>query len=454
MKAIDCYTTSQDEVVDLELVSPSDMPELESMWPEHLVNLKNLLQFEGRSGQIFCDVNQNGLLNKVYLGYENGDELEAVAKAVMQLPAKTFQFSHPVSKPVYTAWGLAQYQFSTFKQTSYTPRKLFLEQPVFDEVLCDVGAVYYARDLINMPPNEMGPSHLAKMLSNLADEHHGQFDQCLDDDLLKQNYPAIHAVGRAAENPPRLLTLTWGDESKPTVALVGKGVCFDTGGLNLKPGNSMRLMKKDMGGAAQVMGLAKWIMTNKLPIHLKVYIPAVENAISGNAFRPGDIITMRNQKTVEIDNTDAEGRLVLADALVKASEDGAQIIFDFATLTGAARVAVGTDISALFSNDKALADKLQSIGELINDPIWPMPLHAKYRKMLDSSCADLVNSSPTPYAGAITAALFLKEFVPNDTPWCHFDIMAWNPSSKPGKPEGGEAMALLSVAHYLKQSYQ
>jgi leucyl aminopeptidase len=249
------------------------------------------------------------------------------------------------------------------------------------------------------------------------------------------------------------LSLTWGNEQHPRITLVGKGVCFDSGGLDIKSASGMRLMKKDMGGAAHAIGLAQWIMASGLPIRLHLLVPAVENSVGPDAFRPGDILTMRNGLTVEIHNTDAEGRLILADALVKACEEQPELLIDFATLTGAARVSVGTELSALFTNKDQLAEQLMEASQHAADPIWRLPLFAAYEELLRSSCADLANATDHPYAGAITAALFLQRFIKPSIPWMHFDIMAWNLSSKPGKPEGGEAMGLHAVAYYLLKAY-
>ena len=273
------------------------------------------------------------------------------------------------------------------------------------------------------------------------------------DDLLTANLPTIHAVGRASTNAPRLIDLRWGKDNDPRVTLIGKGVCFDSGGLDIKPSTGMRYMKQDMGGAAHVLGIARLVMSQKLPVRLRVLVPAVENAIAGNAFRPGDIIRSRKGTTIEIDNTDAEGRLVLCDALALACETDPGLIIDFATLTGAARTALGTDVPALFCNDDALADDLVDAARRVADPIWRMPLHQPYRKMLDSRVADVANSSGLPYAGAITAALFLEAFVTPGTPWAHFDLMAWNLSTGPGRPEGGEAMGLRAVYAHLANRF-
>ena len=260
-------------------------------------------------------------------------------------------------------------------------------------------------------------------------------------------------MGRGAAAAPRLISLVWGDEAHPRVALVGKGVCFDSGGLDIKPSAGMRLMKKDMGGAAQVIGLAQWLMTLKVPIRLHVLIPAVENSVDAQSYRPGDVLTMRNGLKVEVHNTDAEGRLVLADALVKACEYQPELVIDFATLTGAARVAVGTDIAAMFVNDDKLAHDLEKSAREAFDPVWRMPLFDGYAELFNSTIADFANASDSSYAGAITAALFLQRFITPDLPWVHFDIMAWNLRSKPGKPEGGEAMGIQAVGQYLRGRY-
>jgi leucyl aminopeptidase len=272
-------------------------------------------------------------------------------------------------------------------------------------------------------------------------------------DLLTRDFPAIHAVGRASDREPRLLQMEWGDRDQPLLALCGKGVCFDTGGLNLKQGNGMALMKKDMGGAAHVLALARLIMQANLPVHLLVLIPAVENSVSGNAYRPGDVIPTRKGLSVEIGNTDAEGRVVLADALAYACESEPDLVIDFATLTGAARIALGTDLPPVFSNDIAIAHDMTASGELVEDPLWVMPLYQPYKKLLKSKIADLNNMSSTPYGGCITAALFLEHFVTAETDWVHIDTWAWNQSDRPGRPTGGEAIGLRAVFHYLEQRY-
>ncbi|HBI21497.1 MAG TPA: leucyl aminopeptidase [Legionella sp.] len=410
-------------------------------------------QFKGALGDVAVIMNAAGLPLNVYIGAGDGNETLAIASAVTKIPAGVYQTPHGLAQSALLAWSLAQYKFDHYKKSGAQPRVLAVDEHALPDVLLESSAIFLVRDLINMPANAFGPSEMAERVAILSMEHGAVFQQWTGDELLRDHFPAIHAVGRAAADAPRLLSLTWGDETHPRVTLVGKGVCFDSGGLDIKPAAGMRFMKKDMGGAAHVIGLAHWIMAKRLPIRLQVLIPAVENAVGSRAFRPGDVLTMRNGLTVEIDNTDAEGRLVLADAIVKACEDKPELLIDFATLTGAARVAVGTEIAAMFTNDDELADAVAKSAGEANDPVWRMPLFAGYASMLDSSIADMANSSPSAYAGAITAALFLQRFVKEPMPWLHFDVMAWNVSNKPGRPEGGEAMGMLAVGRYLIGRY-
>lgn len=363
-------------------------------------------------------------------------------------------------------WGLGAYRFdfykASFKQQNpddrYFPATLKLDESIadrFEKIHTFVDAYTLVRDLVNSPASHMMPEDLAAVTQELAAQFKATFSETSGDALLEQHYPAIHAVGRASEHEPRLLKIEWqNNASDPLLCLVGKGVCFDTGGLDLKPSKFMRNMKKDMGGAAHVLGLAHLIMALQLPVRLQVLIPAVDNAISGDAYRPGDVLDTRSGKTVEIDNTDAEGRVVLCDALSFASEQSPDLIIDFATLTGAARVAVGTEIPALFSNKNTLAAQIQQAAVGTGEVVWPLPLHQPYRAQLDSDVADLLNSSPEGYAGAITAALYLNEFVPESIDWAHLDVMAWNTRKRAGRPKGGEAMGLLAVYKFLTERYQ
>jgi leucyl aminopeptidase len=315
-----------------------------------------------------------------------------------------------------------------------------------------VEAVTLVRDLVNTPANDMGPADLEEAARTLAAKHGAGARATVGDDLLRENFPLIHAVGRAAARRPRLIDLTWGDVDDPRITLVGKGVCFDSGGLDIKPESSMLNMKKDMGGAATALALAHMIMSRKLRLRLRVLIPAVENSISGAAFRPRDIYTSRKGITVEIGNTDAEGRLILADALTLADEDNPEMIFDFATLTGAARVALGPDVPPFFTDDDQLADKLMAHAAAENDPLWRLPLWRPYDEMLESKVADINNVGSGGQAGAITAALFMRRFVSAKS-WAHFDVFAWSPRSRPGRPEGGECQAARAIYALLAARY-
>ena len=352
------------------------------------------------------------------------------------------------------SWGLAAYRFEQYKAADRDCGKLALDDSdLYSEACNFIDAISLTRDLINTPANDMMPEDLGHALHALSQSFGGSYNEIIGDALLEQNYPLIHAVGRASAHAPRLLELRWGDPDAPSITLVGKGICFDSGGLNIKTGNFMRHMKKDMGGAAHVLGLARLIMSQELPIHLRVLVASAENAISGNAFRPGDIITSRKGLSIEIDNTDAEGRLVLCDALDDASSESPDLLIDFATLTGACRVALGTELPGFFCNDEGVAAGLTESAALTCDPIWRLPLHQPYNDMLKSHVADLTNSAETGYGGAITAALYLQRFVEKDIPWVHFDVMAWNLRKLPGRPVGGEALGLRAVYEYLKQRY-
>lgn len=310
-----------------------------------------------------------------------------------------------------------------------------------------------ARDLINIPANDMGPAELEAAARTLGEEFGAKVSAIIGEDLLKQNFPAIHTVGHGSDREPRLIDLVWGDESAPKITLVGKGVCFDTGGYDLKPSSNMLLMKKDMGGSAQVLGLARMIMAANLPVRLRVLIPAVENMVSGRAYRPSDILQTRKGITVEVGNTDAEGRLVLSDALTLAAGEDPEMLLDFATLTGAARVALGLGLPALFSNDDDLANGLMENGLALHDPLWRLPLWDEYRSQLDSKAADMNNISGNPYGGAIIAALFLDRFAEGAKSWAHIDLMAWNPSDRPGRPTGGEAQGIRAAFKLIEDRF-
>ncbi len=454
MQASLFYTSELSQSTAVVLLTPEQVSSaFDGVCPAHIEDLQ-AHQFKGHCGDVVFVPARGDVVATVYVGSQKEAlDAKAMALAVLKLPAGTYHTTQPWSETALLNWSLAQYGFDQYKQKSSAIRVLFLPDSQRAPLLAQAQAVFLARDLINRPPNDLGPVELSDVLEQLAQRHGAAFQSWVGDDLLQEGFPAIHAVGRAAMQAPRLLSLTWGDRAHPGVTLVGKGVTFDSGGLDIKPASAMRLMKKDMGGAGIVIGLADWIMSSGVPIYLNVLIPAVENAVSADAYRPGDVLRMRNGLTVEIDNTDAEGRLILADALSYACEQNPDLIIDFATLTGAARVAVGTEISAVFSPDASLAQAMVASGEKMKDPVWHMPLYAGYESLYSSSIADLMNSSPSPYAGAIIAALFLQHFVSLSIPWIHFDTMAWNVSSKPGKPEGGEAMGLLAAAEYIRHRY-
>jgi len=416
------------------------------------------ISFKAKPGQFSLIPGAEGQFQAVIISIDKADDLWALGSLPTALPEGDYLLDSALEpwqmERLILGWALGAYQFTGYKAPKQTVARLALHPACnADRIQRQVDAVTLVRDLINTPAEDLMPEHLAEVMQGLGQEFGASMEQIVGEDLLVRQFPVIHAVGRASVHPPRLLDLRWGDPAHPKVTLLGKGVCFDSGGLDLKPSSGMRLMKKDMGGAATALGLARLIMSATLPVRLRVLIAAADNAIAGNAFRPGDVIRSRGGLTVEIHNTDAEGRLVLCDALAEAGSEQPDIMIDFATLTGAARVALGTEVPALFCNDEALASGLLAAAEREQDPCWRLPLHTPYRKMLDSTIADLVNASDSSYAGAITAALFLKEFVPAGIPWAHFDLMAWNLKTQPGRPEGGEAMALRAVFGWLEQRY-
>ncbi|HEY0113406.1 MAG TPA: leucyl aminopeptidase family protein [Allosphingosinicella sp.] len=372
-----------------------------------------------------------------------------LAKAAETLPEGKYRLEQASPGPAALGWLLGQYRFDRYRKAGEKkgPRVLLSPEPArVEETVLIAEATILVRDLVNTPAADLGPAELEEAV-RLVGEECGAAVSVTAGRALDEGYPMISAVGRAAASgrEPRLIELEWGDTRHPRLALVGKGVCFDSGGLDIKPPSGMRLMKKDMGGAAHALALASLIMKSRLPVRLHLLIPAVENAVSGNAFRPGDILKSRKGLSVEVGNTDAEGRLILGDALAKASEGEPELILDFATLTGAARVALGPDLPALFSNDEGLAAALLQGGDTVADPLWRMPLWVGYEEMLASDIADIGNVSDAPMAGAVTAALFLKKFVPEGMPWAHFDTFAWRSSAKPGRPKGGDALGLRAA---------
>jgi leucyl aminopeptidase len=374
------------------------------------------------------------------------------------LPPGTYRFANAPHDPrlAALAFALGTYRFTRYRKPKNAEGRLLPPDGVdIEDVSRIAESVALARDLINTPTNDMGPAELEAAARSLAKAYGAKFSSIVGGDLLKKNFPLIHAVGRAADEKlsPRLIEITWGRPRDPKVTLVGKGVCFDTGGLDIKPESAMLLMKKDMGGAATVLALAKMIMDAKLKLSLRVLIPAVENSISGNAFRPLDVYRSRKGLTVEIGNTDAEGRLILADALALADEDEPDLLIDMGTLTGAARVALGPELPPFYTDDDKLAAELAIHATAENDPLWRLPLWMRYNQNIDSKIADVNNVATGGMAGSIICALFLKRFVSAAKSWLHFDIYAWTPAAKPGRPEGGECQAARALYALLKQRY-
>jgi leucyl aminopeptidase len=415
-------------------------------------------KFKGEGGQAVLLPGDNGKVSAVLFGagkdedsYANGPIQTGSLSA--KLPGGFYEIA---AKPetwsdelIAVFWGKGAYKFTRYLQDdNNAPTLVINDDTAVEEIEALVQALHMGRDLINTPAGDMGPVALQDSAQQIADKYGAKLEAIIGDELLDKNYPMIHAVGRAAHEPPRLVHLSWGSQDAPKLSLVGKGITFDCGGLDIKSAAGMRIMKKDMGGAAHALSLAEMIMANKLPLRLNVFLAVAENAISANSFRPGDILSSREGLSVEIDNTDAEGRLVLGDALTRAAEGKPDLIIDFATLTGAARVALGPTLPPFFSNREEPVTALLEQGREQSDPFWRMPLWQPYMSMLNSPIADMKNAGGS-FAGAVTAALFLQKFV-GDTPWMHFDVYGWNPNGSPSKPKGGEIFATRAIYHWLK----
>lgn len=415
-------------------------------------------KFEGNTGDFAILPGEKPKDWSVVAGVADAKKLSiwSLAKLSDILPEGCYRLTDIDAGDAMVGWMLGQYRYQEYlsEPKSTGARILLVKEPgrIAGSAL-QATATALVRDLVNRPAADMGPNALEAETRRVAKSYRAEV-AVIGGDALESGYPLIHAVGKAAmrEHAPRLIELHWGDDRHPRVAIVGKGITFDSGGLDIKPASGMRIMKKDMGGAAHALALAEMIMAAHLPVRLHLLIAAAENSISGNALRPGDVIKSRKGITVEIDNTDAEGRLVLADALAKAVEDKASLIIDFATLTGAARTALGPDLPAMFSNQDEVAEGLLVASKTVQDPVWRMPLWAPYSEMLDSDIADTANSGGS-FAGAVTAALFMQKFIPDDTAWVHLDTFAWRPTSKPGRPKGGEALGLRAVFRYLTDTY-
>ena len=419
-----------------------------------------LSDFKGKAGQVLVTPNTEGGIDRVLFGLgERADAMTFRALAA-KLPAGDYRIASAppeiAAEQIALAFALGSYRFDRYKKKKDDrPRLVAAEQVDVAEVRSIAHACALARDMVNTPPNDMGPLQIETIAREIAEQYGASITVVTGEGLLEANYPAVHAVGRAAvpHRAPRMIEISWGRAGQPLVALVGKGVVFDTGGLDIKPSAGMRNMKKDMGGAAHVLALARMIMAANLPVRLAVLIPAVENAISGDAMRPGDVLDSRKGLTIEVGNTDAEGRLILADALTRAEELEPALTLDLATLTGAARAALGPQLPPFYTDDEELAGQIETAMRAVSDPMWRMPLWKGYVDALDSDVADLKNDPDGwAQAGSVTAALFLQKFAPKG-PWAHFDIFAWNPRGRPGWPSGGEVQAVRALYQMIRDRF-
>lgn len=443
-------------IIPIYLVTKTETDTFSSKLNSIEKEILKINDFKGQSGKIILLPSVNGGIKKIIFGVGETIEPQIFGSLAKNLPEGEYEIKTQLKKEIaqngYIFFLLGQYIFNAYKKAE--PKKVKLVPPKaidadFAKIIAN--AINMGRDLVNTPANDMGPNALAQKAQELAKEFGAEIEIIKGDDLLAQNYPLIHAVGRAATDAPQIVILRKPKKDVPKIGIVGKGVAFDTGGLNLKTGNFMTIMKKDMGGAACALSLFTILAQLDLNIDLNIYLPLVENAVSANSMRPGDIVTSRKGLSVEIDNTDAEGRLILADALTRASEDGMEAIFDFATLTGAARVALGPDLPPFYTNSENLAAQINEASKKVQDPLWRMPLWANYKEDLDSPIADMKNGGGA-FAGSVTAALFLEKFV-DAKEWVHFDVYCWNPSDKPARPKGGEIQAIRAVLEVLQKRY-
>jgi leucyl aminopeptidase len=442
--SLPCFAADSD-VTDIFALRPGEssaLDPIDARWLE-------TVGFRGQAHRHVLLADRHGSLKTVVAGLGDSPDLYTLADLPHALPAGSYRLDPTLDRGLRErlslGWALGAYQFNRYRAAKRAPATLKLGDDLDRaRIEADARAVALVRDLVNTGADEMGPAELADATLALAHEHGAAFRQVVGDELLAHGFPAIHAVGRASPRAPRLIELQWGDPSHRALTIVGKGVCFDTGGLDIKPADGMRYMKKDMGGAAHALALAQRVLDARLPVHLRLLISAVDNAIDGNAYRPGDVIRTRAGKRIEIGNTDAEGRIVLSDALTLACEEPPELLIDFATLTGAARIALGPDLPPAFSNQPGLAQALADAGERVDDPMWPMPLWKPYLSYLKSPIADM-NNDGGRMAGAVTAALFLDAFVAADVPWLHIDTYAWADRDRPGRPAGGAALGLRAA---------
>jgi leucyl aminopeptidase len=444
------------KAVQMRVVTATSWHKIFSKLPQVAQKWAEAQNFAGSAGSCLQVPGGDGAIAEVIVGSNGGDGFK-LAWLCRQLPPGTYAFDAANSEsPRFAelAWCLEAYGFDRYKTRAKKFPLLVCGSHVdYEAVVRLANATYMVRDLINTPSNDFGPAELEAAARKVASRHKAKL-KVTSGDALKRGFPMIHDVGKASPRQPRLIDFLWGSARAPKVTLVGKGVCFDTGGLDIKPASGMALMKKDMGGAANVLGLAQMIMDAKLPVRLRVLIPAVENAINGEAFRPGDILKSRKGLTVEIGNTDAEGRLILGDALALADEEAPDLLIDMATLTGAARVALGPDLPPFYTTDEGLATDLARHAAEQRDPLWRMPLWEPYNTLFESSVADMNNSADSSFAGSITAALFLKRFVEKAKSYLHLDIYGWTPTAKPGFPKGGDAQGIRTLFSLIAERYK
>lgn len=449
--------TSRPEAVTITAIRPLDWSRDSRQLDAASRRWAEAHDFSGQAGRHLVIPGAKGTIRQVLVGVSGAADANpfSLGRLCRALPPGTYAFDGNIAEPrlAALAWCLEAYSFDSYRTPSSRVARLVCPQGADrNEILRIARAAFLTRDLINTPASDMGPDELEKAARAVAAEYRAAV-KVIKGRMLEREFPMIHHVGKASPRAPRLIEFVWGRARDPKVTLVGKGVCFDTGGLDIKPASGMLLMKKDMGGAANVLGLAQMIMAAKLPVRLRVLIPAVENSISGNAFRPGDVLRSRKGITVEIGNTDAEGRLVLGDALALADEESPDLIVDMATLTGAARVALGPDLPPFFTDDDLAAEALAKASRSENDPLWRMPCWQPYTRLFESGVADMNNSSESGYAGAITAALFLRRFVERAKTYIHLDVFGWTPSPRPGSPKGGEAQGIRALFTMIAGRY-
>lgn len=451
------FADTGDGAVPLVLIDKSGLGIWLDQQPARVATWLRQTGFDAESGTWRAVPTVNGDIAMIVAGRDEDDDLWVLASLPMALPEGLvigLEAGVAGAEDICLGWACGSYAFDRYRPAKRKSASLTWPEGVdCVRVTALCKAMALGRDLVNTPAEDMGPGELAAVAQQLAEHSSAEVKVCVGEGLLTEGYPAVHAVGRASSRSPRLIDLSWGRNDAPKVTLVGKGVCFDTGGLNLKNAGGMERMKKDMGGAACVLAVASMVMESELPVRLRVLIPAVDNAVDGNALRPMDIVTTRKGLKIEIGDTDAEGRVVLADALAAAVEEAPDLVIDMATLTGAARVAMGPDLPACFSSDDALAQELCDAGAAKDDPLWPFPLVGAYRGHMASDLADTNTIADWPFADHIQAALFLKQFVGDATPWLHIDTFCWNPSARPGRPKGGDIQGARAVFEMLCRRY-